>query len=326
VDGVALTIREGAFFAMLGPSGSGKTTCLRLISGFEKPTGGAIRIFGQDVSDVPPNRRNVNTVFQDYALFPHMNVRDNVAYGLMVKGVDRTKRLAKAEEMLSLVKLSGYGDRKPGGRLPFELPSSMAAVQAQYADVPDDTADPLFRRGFGLSYRGHGGGHHGRAGEGIVATIDAVLDRVADQDQQHQVERGELADRALAGDAHQQHHQQVDDGGAQHEHPPRRGHLEQVGHRGSPRMVVPAPPSEPEGGVVEAGLAAWCAKARGIAIAPSAPTEIKTPRPRMGRGAGGGRQVGEGLILPVDHTRGGVVIHVNRRCTCCGICDHGKHG
>ncbi len=114
VDGVDLTIAEGAFFAMLGPSGSGKTTCLRLISGFEKPTEGAIRIFGQDVSDVPPNRRNVNTVFQDYALFPHMNVRDNVAYGLMVKGSPRAARHAKADEMLSLVRLEGYGDRKPG--------------------------------------------------------------------------------------------------------------------------------------------------------------------------------------------------------------------
>lgn len=113
VDGVDLTIAEGSFFAMLGPSGSGKTTCLRLISGFEKPTQGSIRIFGQDVSDIPPNRRNVNTVFQDYALFPHMTVRDNVAYGLMVKGVDRRLREAKAEEMLALVKLDGYGDRKP---------------------------------------------------------------------------------------------------------------------------------------------------------------------------------------------------------------------
>ncbi|MBC2836140.1 ABC transporter ATP-binding protein [Paragemmobacter straminiformis] len=113
VDGVDLTIAEGSFFAMLGPSGSGKTTCLRLISGFEKPTAGSIRIFGQDVSDIPPNRRNVNTVFQDYALFPHMSVRDNVAYGLMVKGVDRRTRDDRAEEMLSLVKLDGYGDRKP---------------------------------------------------------------------------------------------------------------------------------------------------------------------------------------------------------------------
>lgn len=114
VDGVDLAIAEGAFFAMLGPSGSGKTTCLRLISGFEKPTGGVIRIFGQDVSVVPPNRRNVNTVFQDYALFPHMTVRDNVAYGLMVKGVDRRVRLERAEEMLDLVKLPGFGDRRPG--------------------------------------------------------------------------------------------------------------------------------------------------------------------------------------------------------------------
>ncbi len=113
VDGVDLTIAEGSFFAMLGPSGSGKTTCLRLISGFEKPTGGQIRIFGEDVSNTPPHLRNVNTVFQDYALFPHMNVRDNVAYGLMVKGMGRTKRHAKADEMLALVKLDAYGDRKP---------------------------------------------------------------------------------------------------------------------------------------------------------------------------------------------------------------------
>ena len=113
VDDVSLSIAEGAFFAMLGPSGSGKTTCLRLISGFEKPTAGEVRIFGEDSGTVPPNRRNVNTVFQDYALFPHMNVRDNVAYGLMVKGIARQRRHDKAEEMLSLVKLDSYGDRKP---------------------------------------------------------------------------------------------------------------------------------------------------------------------------------------------------------------------
>jgi len=114
VDGVDLTIAEGSFFAMLGPSGSGKTTCLRLISGFEKPTGGHIRIFGEDVSNTPPHLRNVNTVFQDYALFPHMNVRDNVAYGLMVKGMGRKARYAKAEELLALVHLDSHGDRKPG--------------------------------------------------------------------------------------------------------------------------------------------------------------------------------------------------------------------
>ena len=114
VDGVDLTIAEGAFFAMLGPSGSGKTTCLRLISGFDQPTSGRIEIFGQDVSSTPPHLRHVNTVFQDYALFPHMNVRDNVAYGLMVKGMARAQRYDKAEEMLSLVKLADYGSRKPG--------------------------------------------------------------------------------------------------------------------------------------------------------------------------------------------------------------------
>ena len=113
VDGVDLTIAEGAFFAMLGPSGSGKTTCLRLISGFESPTAGEICIFGENVSTTPPHLRNVNTVFQDYALFPHMNVRDNVAYGLMVKGMGRAQRYAKAEEMLALVHLDAYGSRKP---------------------------------------------------------------------------------------------------------------------------------------------------------------------------------------------------------------------
>jgi len=113
VDAVDLTIAEGAFFAMLGPSGSGKTTCLRLISGFESPTAGEICIFGENVSNTPPHLRNVNTVFQDYALFPHMNVRDNVAYGLMVKGMPRTQRYAKAEEMLALVHLGAYGSRKP---------------------------------------------------------------------------------------------------------------------------------------------------------------------------------------------------------------------
>ena len=114
VDGVNLAIAPGEFFAMLGPSGSGKTTCLRLIAGFEQPTGGSVRIFGDAVEGVPPYRRNVNTVFQDYALFPHLSILDNVAYGLMVKGVDKAARLRQAEEALELVKLPGYGARRPG--------------------------------------------------------------------------------------------------------------------------------------------------------------------------------------------------------------------
>lgn len=114
VDDVSLEVRPGEFFAMLGPSGSGKTTCLRLIAGFEQPTSGHIEIFGETAEGVPPYRRNVNTVFQDYALFPHMNVRDNVAYGLMVKGMDRDSRLKKADEALALVALAGYGERRPG--------------------------------------------------------------------------------------------------------------------------------------------------------------------------------------------------------------------
>src|SRR3954464_14580106 len=104
VDSVDLKVAEGEFFAMLGPSGSGKTTCLRLIAGFDQPTSGHIEIFGETAEGVPPYRRNVNTVFQDYALFPHMRVLDNVAYGLMVKGVRKSERRAAAREALALVK------------------------------------------------------------------------------------------------------------------------------------------------------------------------------------------------------------------------------
>lgn len=114
VDGVDLEIAPGEFFAMLGPSGSGKTTCLRLIAGFEQPTAGHIEIFGETAEGVPPYRRNVNTVFQDYALFPHLNILDNVAYGLMVKGVAKAERIRAAEQALEMVKLPGYGARRPG--------------------------------------------------------------------------------------------------------------------------------------------------------------------------------------------------------------------
>jgi putative spermidine/putrescine transport system ATP-binding protein len=114
VDNLSLDIGEGEFFALLGPSGSGKTTCLRLIAGFEQPTAGNLEIFGEPAVGVPPYRRNVNTVFQDYALFPHMTVLDNVAYGLMVKGVERALRRTQAEEALNLVALKDYGARTPG--------------------------------------------------------------------------------------------------------------------------------------------------------------------------------------------------------------------
>ncbi|MFT3986734.1 ABC transporter ATP-binding protein [Aestuariivirga sp.] len=114
VDDVNLDIAEGEFFAMLGPSGSGKTTCLRLIAGFEQPTSGHIEIFGETAEGLPPYRRNVNTVFQDYALFPHMTVGENVAYGLMIKGVARADREAQARDALAMVKLKDFGARRPG--------------------------------------------------------------------------------------------------------------------------------------------------------------------------------------------------------------------
>jgi spermidine/putrescine ABC transporter ATP-binding subunit len=113
VDDVNLEIGQGEFFTLLGPSGSGKTTTLRMIAGFERPDSGSIELAGVDVSSTPPYLRDVNTVFQDYALFPHMTVLDNVAYGLRVKGIARAERARKAEEALGLVRLEGYGDRKP---------------------------------------------------------------------------------------------------------------------------------------------------------------------------------------------------------------------
>jgi putative spermidine/putrescine transport system ATP-binding protein len=113
VDQVNLEIINGEFFAMLGPSGSGKTTCLRMIAGFDRPTGGTINLFGQDVSNLPPYERNVNTVFQDYALFPHMDVGENIGYGLMIKKVAKTEIAKQVDEMLDLVQLKGFASRKP---------------------------------------------------------------------------------------------------------------------------------------------------------------------------------------------------------------------
>lgn len=113
VDDVDLDITPGEFFSMLGPSGSGKTTVLRMIAGFEQPTSGTVELFGKDVTAEPPFDRDVNTVFQDYALFPHMTVLENVAYGLRVRGVGAKERATTANDALALVRLDGFGDRKP---------------------------------------------------------------------------------------------------------------------------------------------------------------------------------------------------------------------
>jgi putative spermidine/putrescine transport system ATP-binding protein len=114
VAGIDLEVQPGEFFTMLGPSGSGKTTTLRMIAGFEDPSGGTIELGGEDVRGVPPYDRAVNTVFQDYALFPHMTVGENVAYGLRVARVGRAERAERRDEALEMVRLPGYGERKPG--------------------------------------------------------------------------------------------------------------------------------------------------------------------------------------------------------------------
>jgi putative spermidine/putrescine transport system ATP-binding protein len=113
VADVDLTVGDGEFFTLLGPSGSGKTTTLRIIAGFERPDVGRVTLGGEDITQQPPYARDVNTVFQDYALFPHMTVAENVGYGLKVKGVPRRERATKVADVLKMVRLDGYGDRKP---------------------------------------------------------------------------------------------------------------------------------------------------------------------------------------------------------------------
>ncbi|EEW54231.1 polyamine ABC transporter, ATP-binding protein [Limosilactobacillus antri DSM 16041] len=108
---IDFTIEAGKFYTLLGPSGSGKTTILRLIAGFDQPTSGEIRFAGRRVNNVPANQRQVNTVFQDYALFPHMNVAENVAFGLQIRGVKKAEIERRVQEALKLVQLEGYGER-----------------------------------------------------------------------------------------------------------------------------------------------------------------------------------------------------------------------
>src|SRR5262252_1972 len=113
VAGVDLEVADGEFFTMLGPSGSGKTTLLRLIAGFERPDAGTIELSGQEISGVPPYARDINTVFQDYALFPHMTVAQNIQYGLKVRRVAKAERARRAQRALDMVRLTGLGERKP---------------------------------------------------------------------------------------------------------------------------------------------------------------------------------------------------------------------
>src|SRR5258708_12656481 len=113
MGGGDLEVMRGEFFTLLGPSGSGKTTLLRLIAGFEHPDGGTIELGGREISRVPPYARDVNTVFQDYALFPHMSVMQNIEYGMRVRGVGKPERRNRAQRALDMVRLTGLGERKP---------------------------------------------------------------------------------------------------------------------------------------------------------------------------------------------------------------------
>ena len=109
---VNLKISDGEFFSLLGPSGSGKTTCLKIIAGFEQANQGYVYLFGDEVSNVPPYKRKVNTVFQDYALFPHMSVGQNIGYSLKIRNISKTEQQQQVKEILEIVKLSGYEDRR----------------------------------------------------------------------------------------------------------------------------------------------------------------------------------------------------------------------
>ena len=113
LDNIHLEINDGEFFSLLGPSGSGKTTCLKVIGGFEQPDSGNVSLFNENVTEIPPFKRNVNTVFQDYALFPHMNVEENVCYSLKIKKIPKIEQESQVKEILSTVKLTGYEKRKP---------------------------------------------------------------------------------------------------------------------------------------------------------------------------------------------------------------------
>ena len=109
---INLEIKDGEFFSLLGPSGSGKTTCLRIIAGFEPPNKGTVFLFNENVTTIPPYKRRVNTVFQDYALFPHMTVEQNVGYSLKINGVPSKEYKERVHEILHVVKLEGYTERK----------------------------------------------------------------------------------------------------------------------------------------------------------------------------------------------------------------------
>jgi len=112
LNNVNLKISDGEFFSLLGPSGSGKTTCLKIIAGFEQANQGYIYLFGDEVSNVPPYKRKVNTVFQDYALFPHMSVGQNIGYSLKIRNISKIQQQQKVEQILEIVKLTGYEDRR----------------------------------------------------------------------------------------------------------------------------------------------------------------------------------------------------------------------
>ena len=136
VQGLNLSVRRGEFLSLLGPSGSGKTTCLMMLAGFETPTAGAIRIDGRSVHALPPRKRGIGMVFQDYALFPHMTVEDNLAFPLDVRGIGRDRRRELVDRALQLVRLEGFEKRRPG-QLSGGQQQRVAIARARWFSSPN---------------------------------------------------------------------------------------------------------------------------------------------------------------------------------------------
>jgi putative spermidine/putrescine transport system ATP-binding protein len=275
VDHVSLEIREGEFFTLLGPSGSGKTTCLRMIGGFQFPSSGRVLIHGKDATRLPPYERDVNTVFQDYALFPHMNVRDNVAYGLMVRGVARAERYRRADELLELVHLPGMGARRPaelsgGQRQRVALARALVnRPRVLLLDEPLGALDLKLRESMQVELKA------------LQRQVGITFVFVT-HDQQEALS---MSDRVCVFD---------------------RGRIEQIG---TPEEIYDRPATRFVAGFVGAGNLLEGAQARALAGS-EAPVMLRAERIRIaarGEAAGPGRRALDGVVKEVEYL--GAFIH-----------------